>query len=511
MNKISALVLFFLAGSVQAGERLSGQSLSQNLTISTLTTNGSFTAVASATVRGADAQGYSLKLSSGLTMPNGTVTANMFQGNGAALTGVRVDTSAIAGQFGDDRVAISTAGVVAGKFQDNRVDITTGALSGVLPVAKGGTGSTNTAAALASLGAAARGSNADITSIAGLVTLSSALTHTATVTVAAQNAAGYSLFLSSGLNMPLGTLNAANLQGNGAAVTEVFAASVSAGGVQPGPLGSGVVASSVATVLPGLDSCGSATQSCVLLFGQDGRARFVSTVTITGSGGSSVGWSRDASGVVYLTTVTDNVLVQTTMTVAGARFSVGASTLIVRDGNVAIATVTTAASPSRLTVNGMVESLSGGFKMPDGSVLSSTAGLSGGGGSGSGVGWSRDNAGNFIYVTTATDNVIIQSTLTVQGGGGSQFSVKTSTGIKLDNGCIQFPSGRLQCDASPSPLVLASPSNGNYRVGVADDGALTTTPTADAALPDVQLISPNGTSYRMGVSNDGALTTRPSN
>lgn len=335
-----------------------------------------------------------------------------------------------------------------------------------------------------------------------------------TETIKGQNAAGYSLGVSSGIDASSGTVRAALFQGSGAALVGVTATAVPAAGIQAGTMGAGVVASSVATVLPELDFCGSATQACVLRFGQDGRARFVSTATITGSGGggSSTGpFVDNGAGVVSLATATNNVTLQSTLTVQGARFSVGLSTFIVRDGNVAIGTVTTAASPSKLTVNGMVESLTGGYKFPDGSVLASTAGLSGGGGSGSGVGWSRDSAGGFVYVTTATDNVVIQSTLTIQGGGGSQFSVKTSSGVKLDSGCIQFPNGSLQCVAAPSPLVLASPSNGNYRVGVADDGALTTTPTADAALPDVQLISPNGTSYRMGVSNDGALTTRPSN
>ena len=76
------------------------------------------------------------------------------------------------GASASERLALGTSGHV---LQSNGTDVVYGALpgtslTGTVPLANGGTAATSASAALASLGAAAKGANSDITSITGLTT-----------------------------------------------------------------------------------------------------------------------------------------------------------------------------------------------------------------------------------------------------------------------------------------------------------------------------------------------------
>lgn len=76
------------------------------------------------------------------------------------------------GASATQRLALGSSGTV---LQSNGTDVVYGtvpvaSISGTLPLANGGTAATSASAALASLGAAARGSNSDITAITGLTT-----------------------------------------------------------------------------------------------------------------------------------------------------------------------------------------------------------------------------------------------------------------------------------------------------------------------------------------------------
>ncbi len=97
-----------------------------------------------------------------------------------------------------------------------------------------------------------------------------------------------------------------------------------------------------------------------------------------GGGGATATttWNRNnSSGYIFLVTSTDSVGIGT-------------------------------ASPgSKLTVAGLVESTSGGFKFPDGTTQT-TAATGGGGGGGSSY-WSRDASGGYVYFVTSTDKLIV--------------------------------------------------------------------------------------------------------
>ena len=76
------------------------------------------------------------------------------------------------GASASERLALGSSGHV---LQSNGTDVVYGALpgtslTGTVPLANGGTAATSASAALASLGAAAKGANSDITSITGLTT-----------------------------------------------------------------------------------------------------------------------------------------------------------------------------------------------------------------------------------------------------------------------------------------------------------------------------------------------------
>ena len=73
-------------------------------------------------------------------------------------------------------------------------------------------------------------------------------------------------------------------------------------------------------------------------------------VNLVGAGSSAGGWTESAPNV-SLSNPSDNVVVQSTLTVQGNAFSVGGSTLVVTNGNVGVGTT----SPNaRLAVNGPI-------------------------------------------------------------------------------------------------------------------------------------------------------------
>jgi hypothetical protein len=160
--------------------------------------------------------GYSLTLSSGINMPNGTVNANvvnanLFVGNGAGLT--NLPASAVSS------LLASTNTWTADQTYLNPVAY-------LSPVTLSGSTLTVT-------GADTSGFGLNVTNgiTAGSANLAAGLT-ALTATITGQNGSGYSLALSSGISMPNGTVNAnvvnANLfVGSGAGLTNLPASAVS--------------------------------------------------------------------------------------------------------------------------------------------------------------------------------------------------------------------------------------------------------------------------------------------
>jgi len=141
--------------------------------------------VSSITVTGKGTSGYSLSLSSGINMPAGTVTAGLFSGNGASLNGLNASSLA--------------SGTVADGRLSSNVDLL----------------------------------NANQT-IAGVKTF------TSSVTVTGKGASGYSLNLSSGINMPGGTVNGGLFIGSGSLLADLNASSLVSGTISDVRLSSNV-------------------------------------------------------------------------------------------------------------------------------------------------------------------------------------------------------------------------------------------------------------------------------
>ncbi|MBI4423414.1 MAG: hypothetical protein HY554_06795, partial [Elusimicrobia bacterium] len=243
--------------------------------------------------------GYSLALSSGLSAPAGTVSAARFSGDGSALTGVSASQVAAgsvqAGSLGAEVLASSIA---VNAVQDaSIVSLSASKLSGSVP--EGGLGN----AVLRAGG-----------SMSGPLTLSGS-----TLTVAGQDAAGYSLALSSGLSAPAGTVSAARFSGDGSALTGVSASQVAAGSVQAGSLGAEVLASSIAV-------------NAV----QDGAVVSVSASKLLGSvpaGNLANAVLRSGGAMTGPLTLSGS-----TLTVTGSAFSVGSSALALTGGSLGIGT-----------------------------------------------------------------------------------------------------------------------------------------------------------------------------
>lgn len=161
---------------------------------------------------------------------NSSVTASGFFGNGSQLSGVTATPSGSAGgdltgtypnptigagkvtdskvtlstgaissgQFGDQRVAIST-GATSGTFGDDKVLISTGGLTGTVQIAHGGTGATSASGARTNLSAAQSGANSDITSASALATISDGLTVANSTVTITGSSGGYSLSTTGGV------------------------------------------------------------------------------------------------------------------------------------------------------------------------------------------------------------------------------------------------------------------------------------------------------------------------
>lgn len=120
---------------------------------------------------------------------------------------------------------------------------------------------------------------------------------------------------------------------------------------------------------------------------------------------------------------------------------------------------------------------------------------------GSGSGGSTFTGGNVLNTTT------FQSSVTMTAVGATQFSLETSSGIKMSGGVLQFPNGTQQNTAfSTNGIVLASPNGSNHRLGVTDDNQTTWTNTTDAAMTDIIITSANGTRHKLGVTDENQTT-----
>lgn len=365
----------------------------------------------------------SLTVSGTLTVFNpitttGTITANRFVGDGSAVTGVtsaNLSTAAVtSGAFGDNRVAITT-GAVSGTFGDDKVSITTGALAGILPVAKGGTGAATAAGARTSLGAAASGANADISSLAGSgsgLAVSSALTITgASATVTGQDAGGFGLSVAYGVRAGSAALTG-GLTASSGTFTQTTGYSVATSSGVSVPATAGVYAGFFVGNGAGLTGTSATDNTKVLKAGDTMTGQLTlsgSSLTVTGGGGVGVTYGLSAAtgaftatGANYSVTTSSGVSVPGTAGVyAGFFAGNGAALTNVSAGFAggAVANATTFASS--VTING-----AGGLSVAYGVSAGSAALTSG----------LTASSGTFLNV--------------------SSFSVTTSSGILVSAGGV---------------------------------------------------------------------------
>lgn len=224
--------IILLLGLVQAAHAERTAPREQDFTYLTLpttfTVKGPQTNLSTITVVAQNAAGYSLALSSGLSMPNGTLTANAIAGEGSQVRNVQITTSNVQGKFDEAHVAGSTGMITSGSFPVER-----------LPGTVAYTNFSNNFS-----------SNQYVN---GALGTTGSITSGSTITATGQDAAGYSLKLSSGINMPAGTVNAGLFVGSGVGLTGLTASSGAfvrlSGDVMYGPL---TVYNSSVTVTYGL-------------------------------------------------------------------------------------------------------------------------------------------------------------------------------------------------------------------------------------------------------------------
>lgn len=368
----------------------------------------------------------SVIISSGLQVLAGGVSAPYFTGSGAALTGVVASSVAAAGVLPGTfqnglYTFVSTLNIPGGSL----------AASGLASLAAASVSGGLTAPVLTSLGISTAGAAAQFVTVGAstaslqsqLVTVGAATATLAgqLVTVGASTAAHQSELnaVASSTAATQATLNALALstaatQGTlntlatstaatqatlnavaastAAAQTTLNAVAVATAGLQAQFI---TVGASTASLRAGLNDVATSTNALQAQFVTVGAStaahqselnavaaatatiqnQFVTVgastaslqTQITAIGGSS-GWTRSASGIVSLATATDNVTVQTTMTVQGAKFSVGVTTLVVTNGMVGIGTsaptaelhlVATSGSSSHIRLDGV-----GGLYVP---------------------------------------------------------------------------------------------------------------------------------------------------
>ncbi|HCC49236.1 MAG TPA: hypothetical protein DEQ38_14135 [Elusimicrobia bacterium] len=257
--------------------------------------------VSSLTVTGKDPGGYSLWLSSGINMAGGTVNAGRLIGNGAAVTALNASSLA-AGTVPDARlsgnvVMTNNAQTITGLKTFSSSVTVTSALGVSAPAARLAQNVSLSSASAAFYGGVYVSSHiytpgnvyaakiyGDVSSAVGLPQGDNLGNHTAiqalnmagyqvvnvsSLTVTGKDPGGYSLWLSSGLNMAGGTVNAGLYRGSGAALTGLNASALASGTVPDARLSANVDLLSAAQTLTGVKT-------------------FASSVTVTNAAGASL-------------------------------------------------------------------------------------------------------------------------------------------------------------------------------------------------------------------------------
>lgn len=318
------------------------------------------------------------------------------------------------------------------------------------------------------------------------LTVTGPQTEISTLTVVGKDASGNSVKLSSGLAMPLGTITANMFKGNGSELTGISAVTVLPSTIaytdknnvftasQTIAAGAGLavnygIAAGSATLAAGLTaSSGTFTQSGATAYSvYTASGLFVASGTIVlGQGG----------GVKYF-----DGSISTT-----AAFSQSSGT----SSSNSVSTFTGGVIYNPLTIAGSSLTVTYG-------VIAGSASISGG-----------LQASSGTFTQTGTYSVFTASGMNVNTGIVNIGSA--SGGVRYFDGSISTTAAfsvSSNTASGQSFVVLASPGNGNFLVGVADDGALTTVPTASAAGSDIFLTSPGSIRFKLGVANDGSLTT----
>lgn len=310
-------------------------------------------------------------------------------------------------------------------------------------------------------------------------------TEKSTLTVVGQDSSGNSVKLSSGLTTPLGTITANMFKGNGSELT-------------------GIAASSTFNFVT------------------------VSSIQFSGNGTSGSSLTLNGSSVTLQGNIFNNRLQLVQIDASGnivAFFGIVAATgTFSQFGNNLFSIYTSSGIKLNNGIIDLSSSPSSGVRFYDGSIAT-TAALnvsSGSSVSGASVTFTGGVIENAFTVNKSSltvyqggifaSSAAISGPLTVSSGsftstGSNQYSIQSSSSIRIDSGCLRFPSGRCQFDAFISnDIVLASPDTTHWRLGVTNLGATKWTITTDASTGDVNQYSPDGTRWKLGVTNSAQTT-----